>query len=140
MKRFISWVVLALSLFVTGKIIQFIVYIGLEIASRLYDSSKGIFWLIIFGGGSFGLGIAYFFSFAAATYVIKISEKVYPSKNGTRYKVGAVIMGLLFTLDFISCFIVDLSGIGFTRQIILDIFAVFFSILLFIIGRVKDED
>lgn len=135
MKRVLSWIVLALCLFVSCKIIQFIVYIGFGIATRVYDASRGIFWLIIIVGGSFGLGIAYAFSFAAVSLCTKFSEKVFPSAKGTRYIVGATITGLLFLLDFLLCFTTNMSGITFAHQIVIDIFAIFFSVLLFFSGK-----
>ncbi len=139
MKRILSWIVLAISMFVSGKIIQLIVYLGTGIANRLYNSSRGLFWLIIFVGGSFGLGIAYAFSFGAAATCVNLSEKVYPSVKGTRYMTGAIIMGLLFLIDFILCFTTGIEGIMFARQIIIDCFAVVFSFLLFVTGKNRDE-
>lgn len=135
MKRVLSWLVMGISLFLSCKIIQLIVYIALEIATRIYGSSRGIFWVIIFVGGSFGLGIAYAFSFAAVSIITKLSEKIYPSEKGTRYIVGAIITGLLFLLDFILCIINNLSGIVFARQIVIDAFAIFLSFLLFFSGK-----
>ena len=137
MKRVLSWIVLAICLFISTKIIQLIVYWALVFASRLYESSRGIFWVILLCGGSFGLGLAYLFSTAISTLCIAISEKICPSAKGTRYTVAAIIVGGLFLLDLGACFFVDLTGLALAIQIVIDIFAIVMSVFLFALGRDK---
>jgi len=137
MKRFLSWVVLGLSIFISAKIIQFIVYTAIRIAAMIHDSHPGLFWVIIFVGGSFGLGLAYYFSMLAAHLCVNISQKIKPSVKGTRYVVGAIILGLLFIFDLVLCFRGGMSGIVLARQIIFVVFILLYAFLLFFFGKGK---
>ena len=119
----------------SAKILQIIVGFALTLASRLYESSRGIFWLIIIAGGSFGLGLAWFLFNYAIAFCISISEKIQPSVKGTRYKTAAIIMACLFLLDLIACIVTNLTGIQLAIQIVFDVLVIIMSFVLFILGK-----
>ena len=135
MKRLLSWIVLVVCVGISAVLLNIVVSLGLYAAYKLYDSSRGIFWVIILLGGSFGLGIAYYFSLIAAQTCIKISQKICPSKKGLRYMVTASIIGLTFLMEFIATFIADLSGYDFARALVCSIFELIMCVVLFLLGK-----
>lgn len=135
MKRFLSWIVLWIGVIVSVCIINIVVYIGLHLAARIYDTSRGIFWLILFVGGSFGLGLAYYISMFASTICVSISEKVSTSLKGTRYIVAAIILSVYSVIEIIYCFLAGFTGILLAKQVVADIIAIGLGFFLFSLGK-----
>ena len=140
MKRFLSWIALCFALTVSYLVINIVVYFALHIASMIYENSRGLFWIIIFIGGSFGLGIAYYISVFASTICVNLSHKIKPSLNGTRYLVAAIIMAVYSIIEIVYCFIVGFKGISLAKQIIVDLLTICLAFFLYCYGRSKSNE
>lgn len=135
MKRILSWVVLLISIIVCSMVVSLVSNFAVALATRLYDSSRGIFWVVIICGGSFGLGIAYYIAVLTAPLCIRISQAIKPSVNGTRYKVFAIITGIYYIINIISSLILNVTGTLLAKVIIVSALMLLFSIVLFAMGK-----
>lgn len=140
MKRILSWIVLWVCTFISAYLIKLITYLAVTFASRLYDTSRGIFWVVIICGGSFGIGAAYFISVFASSLCVTASEKIKPSLTNRRYKVCAIIIGILFLLDLILCILLGGTGSYLASQVIGDLLVIVFCLLLFAYAKKETNE
>jgi hypothetical protein len=141
MKRILSWIALWFGIAVTYLVINFVVYYSLRFASGIYENNRTLFWIIIFVGGSFGLGIAYYITAFSSATCVSLSNKIKPSEKGTRYLVAAIIMTVYSLLEIIYCFVMRFKGTGLAKQIIVDVLTIFLAFFLYCCGKSKlNED
>lgn len=135
MKRFFSWIVLALSIIICSLAISFVSYYAVKLAAHLYDASRGVFWAVIFLGGSFGLGIGYYAAMITAPFCVKISNTIRKSIKGTRYIVFAIITIVYYVLNIISSLALGTRGNMLASSIVTSVFMIIFSIVLILSGK-----
>lgn len=105
MKRVISWAV-ALVLEIIGMyIVSFIATFCVNFGRTVYASHPGLFWIIIFLGGTFGLSVVSGLAIFVPKTVIIVSDKICESKNGMRYKVIGWTLAMVYGLASVVVFL-----------------------------------
>lgn len=93
MKRFISWVVLAVTCFLSLFVLSFLYSLATELLGRLLNSNSTIFWVLIIVYGAGALSVFSFLVFLAAYLCASASHAICPSEHGTRFiTVGTIII------------------------------------------------
>ena len=100
-----SWIVLPIMYYVVYFVGSLCSRFLLWVISEISVLSAFMKIILIIVGGSFFLGIIILPLFFGAAATVFASEKVYPSKNGTRYIVFSVILMTLTVVGFLMALI-----------------------------------
>lgn len=139
MRRFLSWIVIPVLLFLYDLLNDFV---GACVYYIFWDkmSFAGSIIVLLLSGGTI-LGILAILSALLeiqATIIVKISQAVWKSKKGTRYIVFSVIYALLYS------FIIYIAATGIlvpkSGVIIYGVIGILFSILFAIYGKATAKE
>ena len=134
MKKLLSIIVLILcsALSVFAIVIAASLIFGL--IQTIYDSSRALFWIVIFFGGSFGLWIFWIIIPLAADLSVRASQKISLSKKGLRYTIVGILIIVLYVLNLLGL-IVNQNAHNLASAILTTVLLVFYSITLIMHGR-----
>ena len=91
MRKILSIIVLALCSYVSVIAITLVSTIIFFLIEMLYENSRALFWVVLLGGGSFGLWLFWMIIPIATTLTISASQKIALSKRhicATKYTLG----------------------------------------------------
>lgn len=105
--RFLSWVVMAICSVVVYYVAVFLIWLVVLAVGAI--STLTVFWQIVIYllGGSTLIAIIFAPLQYGGILTVSTSEAVKPSKAGTRYKVFAIAIMVLFALEFIASIIIS---------------------------------
>ena len=113
MKRFLSWVVL----YLLSLVLRFLAFQYLRLVfyihGAIYDFSRVLYFIIIYGGGCIGLGVMITGLVAGGKMMMSLSEKVMPSRKGTRY----LVLGIIEIVVYLGSIITMIAGIAEDRSL-----------------------
>lgn len=136
MKKVLSILALMLSSALSTIVIYLLAYLVFWLISYVYSASRALFWVIVIGGGSFGLGLFWFLIPLAASLVISLSQKISLSKKGTRYTVMGVIIILYYSINTLLIVLQgNYTGITMVYTVVGYVLNIIFSIILIVHGR-----
>ena len=132
MKRFLSWVVLAVCSYVCLVLVDVIKQILLGIIYKIASSGVALVILILLGGGG-GLSIVAIIMLIMAGFTVSLSDVISKSEKGTRFKVvGWVIVavyGVTILLSLLGTIRIATSALefygGYSMYILFGLFIIF---------------
>lgn len=135
MKIFLSWIVLFLLSNVLFALIEVILKLILFVISQM-SVGEVLFWVLLIGGGGGVLSLIIWGSIAGSVGIAEITEKIYPSKKGTRY----IVFGTIFVIWYLWCivwFAQHYAGVTTLVQILAAVVCIIASIAMFVKGYEK---
>ena len=100
-KRFLSWVVLIVLGYIGLVIAGWVAEIATKLAQNVYYNNRGIFWIVLILGGTFGLGIVSGLVIFLPRLVILASQAICKSKKGLRYQIVGWTFAVIYLLTLI---------------------------------------
>lgn len=130
MRRFLSWIVMILAESVVLFVLNLAVALVRIVMNEIYRLSPILYWAAIIIGGATILGIIFGVIFYGSGIAVKLSQLVWKSKNGLRYKVygGLCILGYGLTI------ILSIAKIMPGTDLILQIMFLIASIVFLFVG------
>ena len=134
MKKLLSIIILILCSAVSVLAIIFVSTLIFTLIQMIYASSRALFWIVLFLGGSFGLGLFWYIIPISADLTIRASQKFSLSKNGLRYTVMGVLIIVLYGLNLFGL-ITNNSATNLASSILSYLLLVLYAVFLIIHGR-----
>lgn len=95
MKRILSWVVLAVTEWVFGLVVWYLIKLGILLFYFIHGKSEAAAWVLLIMEGTAAVGFAFFLIMAGSRFIVAASQVVCKSKNGGRYLVFGIITTVL---------------------------------------------
>lgn len=137
MKRLLSWVVLAVSEWVFGICIWYLIKLAIWLFNFIHGKSEAVAWALLIMEGTAALGFVFFLIMVGSKVVVTLSQKVCESKKGGRY----LVVGIATTV--LTGAALALTIAGFVRGGDLVLFGIYCGIMalfgLFLISVGKDS-
>ena len=128
---FLSWLVFYLCILITRFLAYQYLRLVFFIHGAIYDFSKILYFIIIYGGGCVGLGFLITLLVTGGRLSYALSEKVRPSEHGTRYLVIGVIICIGYLVSLITMIVgkaEDTSLFQYVWHIIVLLFSIGLSV------------
>lgn len=134
MRKILSIIVLALCSYVSVIAITLVSTIIFFLIEMLYENSRALFWVVLLGGGSFGLWLFWMIIPIATTLTISASQKIALSKKGLRYTIMGILVIGIWGLNTLGL-IINKNATNLPASILAYVLIVFFAITLIIQGK-----
>ena len=138
MRRFLSWVVMAVCAYICLIICGTVSGIITSLLYRILSSTTLVILFILLGGAG-GLTAVSFICLVFAGLVTKVSDLVCVSAKGTRYRVGGIIIMVLYAFLLIGILVGFVQGGDKTAFIIRQVVYMLFGLFLFIASYSRDK-
>lgn len=126
MRRFLSWIVMILAESVVLFVLNIAVALVRIVMNEIYRLSPILYWAAIIIGGATILGIVFSVIFYGSGIAVKLSQLVWKSKNGLRYKVYGSLCILGYGLTIILSLAKIMTGVDLLLQILFLIASIVF--------------
>lgn len=138
MERFLAWVVTAMFSWFFRLIAGPIFALAFRIGDKVYLYNESLFWVIVFLEGSTILALLVMGIVFGCNFVVKASQKMCRSINGTRYTV----IGIVCIANYAAILLSAAEGVvkAPTAHICAYIACIFYNIALIVIGRTQAKE
>ena len=98
MKRFLSWVVLAILTFIGQEVFFLMWFLATKLYFVLTGLSKAVFWILVICEGGVALTIIFYAFILIPVGISAASQAICPSKKGTRYLTAGIVCIVIYAL------------------------------------------
>ena len=138
-KRILAFIVLYLLSLAT----RFVTYQYIRLVSwlldKIYDLSKLVYYVILFFGGASAFGLLIWGFVLGANGMFSLSEKVIPSRKGSRYMVLGIVVAAFYLLSLIAM-IAGISSDTSAQQYVWHIIIIIFFVVFAFYGKAQKSD
>lgn len=134
MKRFLSWVVLAVCSYLALILCGVVSNVVMSLVNLILNSKTAlIIWILLGGGGGF-VGVSVAFALLAGV-VMSLSESVCASGKGTRYKVAGGIIMAVYAFMVIGLLAGFVRAALFVPGLVSNILYFYFGLMLLLVSH-----